>query len=370
MKLLYLGDLPATDTLQRLFVLGEEICFLDHPSVMIPGQWGTVRRHSAMRPFNTGTDSVRLSVHEPPGQDALSVYEYYARSDLLNEDFVRSFLDGLKNNEKFSFRCIQPTANYGDGLTGIQLRQRLISDQTLYQTSFDLAETEHSSMYQSHTPEGRKAISKTLLLTLSIQITSALLMADKLAAVPVADDNVLLRLLALRLSSPKYIGGTSSVAPFLGLQFVRAAIPDELMRRLDFKNIFEYRNNAKDIYVAWSTEINSTAAKIDDVDFQRDPNGAVQKIVATELMPKLGEYEREMAAIRDKMFGDLMKSIIKWEFPALSLGYIANLGFTGALAAFAAGARAAVPHLVDYVTASRAAKRNHAVSYLVGLTKK
>jgi hypothetical protein len=66
-------------------------------------------------------------------------------------------------------------------------------------------------------------------------------MADEADALPVADDSVLPKLLNLRASNSKYICGAPSIAPFLGLEFACSVIPDELLRKLEFKNIFEYR---------------------------------------------------------------------------------------------------------------------------------
>ena len=87
-------------------------------------------------------------------------------------------------------------------------------------------------------------------------------------------------------------------------------------------------------------------------------------------MPKVREYETELISIRDKLFGDLIKSIAAWEFPTISIAYFANMGFTGAIVAFAAGLKATVPHIVDYVTSRRAVVRRHAMSYLIGLSKR
>jgi len=206
-------------------------------------------------------------------------------------------------------------------------------------------------------------------------------MAEELDAIPLADDDVHLQLLSLRVSNPKYVGGVPSLAPFLGLQFVRAAIPDEAMKRLEFKDIIEYREKTQDVYAAWNIEISNAAGKIADADL-RNPADAIRKIITADLMPKIKEYENEMASARDKLFGDLIKSVVTWEFPTLSIGYVAHLGFVDALQAFAAaanagaiagavaaGAKATVPHLVDYVNSRRATNRKHAVSYLVGLTR-
>lgn len=148
---------------------------------------------------------------------------------------------------------------------------------------------------------------------------------------------------------------------------------------MDFKDIFEYREKTKDIYKAWSVEVNKAAAKISDAEFV-NPAEAIRKIVATELMPKLTEYEAEMAAIRDKLFVDLVKGLATWEMPAISGAYFTELGNLGAISLFATGlkaavvalgaAKGAVPPIADYIGAKAAAKRKHAVSYLVGLSKR
>ncbi len=159
------------------------------------------------------------------------------------------------------------------------------------------------------------------------------------------------------------------LAPRLGLEFARAIIPDEALRRLDFSAIFEYRHVSKDIYKAWSIDLNRIAAEVADSDLT-DPNEAIRKLIATDLQPKVQEYEDQLVAIRDKLFGDVMKSVVTWEFPTVSLAYLTNMGFGVAVAAFVAGLKATVPHAIDYISAKRAARRKHAVSYLIGLRKR
>lgn len=384
MKVLYIGtELCPYDTLQRLIVLADEICFLDRPSLKFKDiEWGTVGMANPMRRFTTGSNAVKFSHFAPPTRsEAGSIYERYARADAINPKFVKVFLDGMRDSEAFALKYVQPEANYGNGVTGLKLRQLLIQDQQLYNSTFDLTEKQHPSiMYQVETPEGRRAVIRTLLMDASIRLTGALLMADELNAVPIADDRVHPQLLALRSSNPNYVGPIAALAPFLGLQFVRAAIPDEALKKLELTDIVRYREKSKDIYAAWNIEIGRTAAKLADADL-RNPIEAIEKIIATDLMPKLSEYENEMASIRDKLFGDLIKSVVKWELPTLSLGFLTKLTFTGALEAFVtsstlagaaavAGARAATPHLVDYVTARRATTRKYAASYLVGLTRR
>ena len=160
-----------------------------------------------------------------------------------------------------------------------------------------------------------------------MQITSAQLVADDIDALPISDDETFPRLLALRASSPKYVGGVHVLAPLLGLEFARAVIPDAALRKIDVSGILDYRRKSSDVYKAWSATINE-CVEIADAEMQ-NPNDAIQKIIKTELMPKVGEYENELAAIRDKMFGGLIKGLATWEFPTISVAFLANLGFAG-----------------------------------------
>lgn len=369
MKLLHIGThFCPVDTLARLFVLGDELIFLDRPSVTFDN-WGTVGAQSYMRHISWEGAPVRVTVVEPPSGPARYLYESYVLADIQNPDFVRVFLDGLKFDNVFAERYLPPTANYGEGRTGADVRRLLVADSSLYETKLDLARGDPAIMFKAEMPEGRRAAVRTLIVDASIQVTSALLMADEIGALPIADDATYPRLLALRAGSSNYIGGTHTLAPRLGLEFARAIIPDEVMKKLDFKDIFEYRRKSKDVYDAWNIELNKTAAKLSESDLI-DQDETIRKIIATDLMPKVREYELELESIRDRLFGDLIKSVATWEFPTISIAYFANLGFAGAIAAFAAGMRSAVPHIVDYVASRRAVVRNHAMSYLIGLSKR
>jgi hypothetical protein len=371
MKLLYIGThFCPVDSFARLLVLGDELVFLDRPSVTF-GNWGTIGHQSVMRRVSFDSSApVKISVVEPPSGPARGLYESYVQADITNRAFVEAFLNGLKNDHIFAERFLPPGANYGDGRNGVDLRRLVVADQSLYDAMLDLSQKDHPSlMYKPETPEGRKAVLKTLLVDASIQVTSALLMADEINALPIADDVTYPKLLALRASSSDYIGGVHSLVPRLGLEFARAVIPDEALKKLDFKGIFQYRERTKDIYEAWNVELNKTAAKIADIDLQ-DPDEIIKKLIATELLPKVHEYENELSSIRDKLFGDLIKGVTAWEFPTISIAYIANLGFGGAIMAFAAALRGAVPQVVDYVNSRRSAVRKHAVSYLIGLSKR
>ena len=276
------------------------------------------------------------------------LFESYVQADIGNPAFVKAFFNGLKNDDVFAEQLLARDANYGNGRNGIDIRRLLVADQSLYDVALDLSQDHPSLMYKPETPEGRRAVAKTLIVDASVQVTSALLIADEIDALPIADDVTYPKLLALRASSSNYVGGTHSLAPRLGLEFAKAVIPDEVLRELQFEEILKYRKKTTDIYKAWNVDLNKIAAKISDSDL-RTP-GKYIKLIASELMPKVGEYENELASIRDKLFGDLIKRVVAWDVPTISIAYLTNLGFAGAVAAFAAAGRGAIPHVVDYVS--------------------
>ena len=88
MKLLYIGThfCPA-DSLARLLVLGDELVFLDRPSVTFE-QWGTIGCQSFMRRLSFEGSPVAVSVIAPPSGPARYLYESYVQADITNPSFV------------------------------------------------------------------------------------------------------------------------------------------------------------------------------------------------------------------------------------------------------------------------------------------
>ena len=89
-------------------------------------------------------------------------------------------------------------------------------------------------------------------------------------------------LIALRTSGSRYVGGTSRITPYVGLEIAQAVIPDELLGHLLISDILNYREKSTDAYTAWFTEINRAAAHINGLDSEE-----ITKVVATDFMPRL-----------------------------------------------------------------------------------
>ena len=366
MRVLYSGGtICCFETLQRLVLLADEIAFMDRPSVMV-GNFGTVGRASEFRQFRIEDAPVMFSTHAPPDGEKKDLYLRYIEADLKDDNFVRIVLDGLKADIIFQRRLVQLEANYGWG-TGRQVLDELLKDQTLYEGEYG-SPTDPKLLYVPDTTIGRRQTFGTMLIEASIQVTNALIVAESAQLVPVSDDPYFCHLISLRASDNNYVSRPASAAPLLGLAITKSVLPDEMLSRLELKDLFEYRSSAKDAYGAWSIEVERLAQQL--IDIPADRFGAeAAKLILSDVRPRMLELRHEMATARDKLFGDLIKTVSKWEVPTISLAYIASLSLPTAIAAFAGSLVPAVPAVVDYYLQRRNLVRSNSMAYLVGISK-
>jgi hypothetical protein len=265
MKLLYCGQsAPDEATFKRLLLIGTELVFMDRPSVTF-GRWGTIGHQSLFRALNTTGEPVAVSVYAPPSGPAMTLYEPYAIADFENPEFVHTVLEGLRRDSAFASKFIQPQANYGDGLKG----QRIIDAVGLAPDLVPLplmAETDPRRLFMVDNVDDQRATLRTIMADASIQLTSALIVADEAQAVPVANDPYFSKLLSLRTSGPKYVGESALYAWLIGMEFATAVIPDEALQKMSINDIIAYRRKTADLHRAWTADLNQIAFKIDDFE--------------------------------------------------------------------------------------------------------
>jgi len=309
---------------------------------------------------------VSITVHAPPSGPASTLYEPYAIADFENPEFVRIVLEGLRCNNAFASKFIQTEADYGGGLKGRMILDALGRTSDL--TPLPLAvKPDPRRLFKVDTMDDLRATLQMIMADASVQLTSALVVAGEAQAVPVANDPYFLKLLSLRTSAAKYVGESATHAWLVGLEFAKAVIPDEALQKLSLGEIVTYRRKTDSLYQAWTADLNQIAAKIDDLTVG-EAHDRIPKLIVTELGPKVVAYKGEMATIRDTLFGGLMKGIVDWKAPMLSVASFTTLGFTAAATAFASSLLAAeAKPIVDYFMARRGVARKHAVAYLIGL---
>jgi hypothetical protein len=367
MKLLYCGH-PECDyrTLKRLALIGEELHFMDRPSVTFE-RWGTIGRDSEYRRIiDAHEPPVPLIVHAPPSGRAEQLHAPFIQADLSNQTFLETAFAGLRARGPFAARRVQSGARYkqpgGGEKTGAEILDAIVADGSILPTIAD-APIVPGRLYSIEDEAGRLATLKVLMINLSIELTSAMLVAEHAGLLPITDEPEMQALLGLRFRDRRYVGNVSASAPWLGLVMARSVIPDEVVDRLEFPAVLDYRSSVEPSYRRWRDEINALAAKLDDVA-PEDVATRAPQIIASEIVPRINEYELEMANARDKMFGDMVKSVASWKFPAVSLAWSAGINLPAALAAFAG--MVVLPSVVDYYVARRGLGRKHGVAYLVG----
>ncbi len=365
MKVLFAGaTFCEYRTLQRLVLIADEIAFMDRPSVTF-NKWGTIGHASEIRQYDTKHSPVTFSAYMPPSGPVTELYSRYIEADLANPRFMTTFHEGLSRNLTFTRKFIQLEADYSTA-KGNQIRDALIIDTALTQGNFS-DPIDPTRMFQIATHEDRRQTLKTLLIEASIHVTNAMLVSERTALFPVTDDPYLARLLGLRSADSAYVGTTPRVTPTVGIAVAKAVIPDEILPKLKLSDLFEYRKSAKDAYKAWSVEIERLSAEVAAMD-PASVESHLPRIIATQVAPRIVDYHNEMKTVRDKLFGDLIKKVAKWELPSISLAYLTNLDLPGALALFAAALGPVIPTLVDYFQGRRQIARKNSMAYLVGVT--
>src|SRR5215204_4877078 len=85
MRLLVSGStMPSFQPFKRLILLGDEVGFMDRPSVTF-GNHGSIGRDSNIRRFGReGLPVVALTAHEPKSGPAEHLYAPYVEADLAN----------------------------------------------------------------------------------------------------------------------------------------------------------------------------------------------------------------------------------------------------------------------------------------------
>jgi len=365
MKLLYSGSTFCDEpVLKRLLVVAEEIQFMDRPSVTFRN-WGTIGHDSFARRIDYSGSPVPIGAIAPPSGPGECLYSPYIEADINNPEFASVVLEGFKSSDDFASKFIQFEANYERG-KGKEIVQALRADNNLLVGNLDI-EIDGPNMFDVSSHDRRQNTFKIILIEASINITSTVIVAEETGTIPVSEDPYVAKLIALRASNSAYVGGTSKIAPYIGLDVAKAVIPDELLNQLPIPEILKYREKARDSYTAWATEINRVAASISNIDGNATQD-EIARVIAADLMPKIVEYKNEMCAIRDDLFSNLVKKIVVWEVPSLSLAYLANLGFAGAIMLFASALAPAVPYVVDYFKNNRNLERRNAMAFLIKLS--
>jgi hypothetical protein len=355
-------------------LLGERLAFTDRPSVFFGdsgSQWGTVGAQSPFRAYEKSFEDkpVKIKVFDPLSGLASQVYSKYLEADIVNTLFRKTVLDGLATDPSFQSKLMDVKGKYHNNVTGGEILTALLADRDRLLTS-PLEEDNHPEfMFTTDSQQGRDKTFRVLLASASINLTSTMYVAEQINCIPVSDDIYTTRLLAMRCSDSTYMGNKQVLTTALALEVLQSVIPEQALAEMSFGQIIEYRDASKEAYKGWLTEIESLSTKLSNIDIP-NVDEAIKDIYRSDVAPKIIEYKREMESVRDKLFGELMKKVIKWQFPTLMLSHLTGIGYFNAITTFALSFSFVVPPLVNSIVSTRDVIRKNSFSYLIGLAAK
>jgi hypothetical protein len=272
----------------------------------------------------------------------------------------------LAQSENFRRKALNLDFDYG-GQTGREIIDAIVRDASMQTAPIGLAARGLPLRPQDPAWLNRRFLER-IVGVMSMSLTDAMMVADENDLMVVSDDPFVPQLLGLRYSDKGYIGDVPSFAPLLGLEWASAVVPDKALSRLTLDQLMDYRAKAGAAYQGWFVELNKMTASLD----QMSANEAIKQFPrfrAAEFAPKLREYENDMRAVSEKLFGDVVKTFFKYEVPSVALAYwFAKPGWE-VMAAFAALSPLG-PALVEYLQSRRATRRKHGSAYLIDVAKK
>jgi hypothetical protein len=376
MRVLY-ADGPVCDlpTLKRLLLVADEIGFANRPAVVFDQKWGLVGAVSPVRPYSEDDSPVSISVHAPPS-GPLKVYGGSMLQDFTNPEFVRTFLGGLAD-DVFAGRHLALAASYGEPGTGDDIRKALLADQQALLAA-DLGrpleemspEFRHISdgLFRVDTTEERVNALRHLMADASAQISGSLIVAERMGLAPVSDDRYTARLLGIRTGGKSFIGaGGPKAGGALGLTMIRAVIPDENLQRVSPEELLKFRRKARDPYNAWSAEMDRLAIRASEVAPEKIEE-EIEKMVYTEMRPKLIQYEAEIKGSWTSMFEKLVTQTTLVPTATVAVAHLFHAPLAVALPAALISAAATFPISVTETRKQRReTKAKNPFAYLIGV---
>lgn len=378
MKILY-SDSTACPlpTLKRLILLADQLAFTDRPSVNFENR-GTIGMKSPLRGAiaDFAKCGIQLDVYSPPAGAAEDLHLPYINSDIDDLEFRRIILEGFKTDPSFNQNFVALDAQYASiGRTedpgepklktpGRDLITAIVNDPEM--ASFDLYKTDpFFDPYRIDTQIGKAATLRVFMESISIQVTSSMLVAAQADYMTLCDSPTMARLIDRRLIRFNQPDNRQLYTAPLGLEILKAVIPDEVLQQIDVDAVFEYRSEAKEAYTAWSTDVNRISVKLESLPPEK-VQSEMQNIIRTEIIPKVVEYRGEMENIAEKMFGGLIKRASTIALPTLAAVQYANVGIGEAIIA---AASFLAPSVVDYLNDNQKIRRRYATAYVIDLVR-
>lgn len=331
---------------RRLMILANSVTFVNRPSIALEDNYFTVGVHSNVTEIVhmfEGT-SFKVSVETPPDSMFNSkFYKKYFEVDSQNHDFINIIIEGIENGFIDDVRFqnpIDPNNEYSNFKVWILKNKDELKN-------YDYASVQRpDEVFTVANKEEALFAFKMLLAEESMRCTSVLHVCNNIGSSPLTYSPYLNRLLTQRITDSKYTG-QNIISRTLGIKLIEGLIPDDVLARLSIEELLTFREDTKDYYRAWMTELKKLEADLINEKFGFS-DIEIQRFIESKVEPELLKLKNEIRKIRDDRFKDIMKVIKNTSMSLITGGTLSALGIEGAVVGFILG-HLKTPQLTDEI---------------------
>jgi hypothetical protein len=361
-------------TLLKCILLFDEIHFMDRPSFMFGGQYGTVGAASPIRRYEQSfrDEGVPLYVHAVPGGIVHGELLAAVEADLADANFMSQFQEGLRSSRNFRNLQIQP-GNYGNGETNETIFRKVEAIDVRSRSSLEIFNDTKIRHMDPATPEGCSKILASKAACCSVKMNFAMKVGAENEFCPLADISPFSDLLSAkyrRAISSESLRGEPILATDLSVAILDELVPEEALDKMKIMDAINYRKESESAREVFLVHLLSLHAKLGEVPSGENYATAIEKIMAAEIRPAVTEFRNKLLAIHERLFGKIVSGALAWTgtsglvqvFGDMSWAKLFSLG--GAAGAYMAS------EAIGAYAEKRAIKRDYAISYLLDLERK
>jgi hypothetical protein len=358
-------------------LLFDELHFMDRPSFTFSNGFGSIAAESPIRRVETSLRDagVPIFVHGAPGGRVEGVQLEQVKADVDDPQFLRRFQKGLKTSPSF-LKLQIPPANYGavgnekdvaEKLIGVDLSQ----DLEAYDKASDLFFDKSVHPFNLSTAA---ECAKTL-------VTDAVLCSAKLN-------------FALKINAREGFFPLADAAPFgdlLGAKYARAmnslepkknklqatdlsfAIFDELiaaetLKQITIPDAIRYRKASEKAREEFLEYLSAIQAKQAGIGLDGDYAGAINRLMASEIIPAARIFRNKLQSIHESLFGTLATGALGFlGTPPAAVSIFGELSWKTLLPLAGAAGAYMGKAAIEAFLAERAARRECSISYILSL---
>jgi len=374
----YPSMIAEETTLKKAILLFDELHFIDRPSFMF-GNFGTVGTASLLRAYEQSfrENGVPLYVHSPRDGPVLGEFLEQVRADINDPEFLKRFQQGMTKSLIFRDHQVAP-GNYGEVGNHEDVTRELMSvnvdaDFKPHGTPMDLVGDDRVQHFRFKTQTERAKGLVTQALTCSAMINFALNVSQRQGMTPLADAAPYQDLLGAKYArAARLLESTNDRIQITDLSFAifDELVPAERIAPLTLKDVINYRKESEKARETFLEHLGALQAKQGDVGKDGDYSGTIKDIINTDVVPAARAFKAEIDSVYDRLYGDLAKGALKYlGGGSAALQLLGGLSWAHLLALAGVTGAALSATAIEAMLGIRSAKRECAISYVLGLDK-